>query len=125
MLDGITAGQAIGFGVPGSIIMAILGWLTKSYFENRKDKREDTKTERESESGIVETTGATLQIVRGEITYLAAQLIALRTENEQQAKLIKKQAEKIETCASTERQLNARLSALEAENATLRLGTGS
>jgi hypothetical protein len=125
MLDGITAGQAIGFGVPGSVIMGLLGWLAATYFKNREDKRADSKTERESESGIVETTGATLQIVRGEITYLAAQLIALRTENETQAKLIKKQAEKIETCASTERQLNIRLSALEAENALLRSGTGS
>ena len=125
MLDGITAGQAIGFGAPGAIIMGILGWLAATYFKSREDKRAGTKTERESESGIVETTGVTLQIVRTEISYLAAQLIALRAENEAQAKVIKKQAEKIESCATTERQLNARLSALEAENTLLKSGTGS
>jgi hypothetical protein len=45
-----------------------LGFVLNAYLARRKDVREDTKIERESESGIVETTRQALEMAREEMT---------------------------------------------------------
>lgn len=57
----------IGIGGPIGIVFMFLGFLLNAYLARRKDVREDVKIERESESGIVETTRAALSMAREEM----------------------------------------------------------
>jgi predicted RNase H-like nuclease (RuvC/YqgF family) len=93
-------------GSPIAIVALILGYLLKFYIDNRREKREDSKTERESESGIVETTNAALKIVREQMLNLGVDMKSLRDELETKTRKIS--------------QLEDRVRELERENATLR-----
>lgn len=70
----------IGIGGPVGIIFMFLGFLLNAYLARRKDVREDVKIERESESGIVETTRAALAMAREEMTALGLSRLEDRTE---------------------------------------------
>lgn len=64
----MTVTEYIGIGGPVGIIFAFLGFLLNAYLTKKKDDREDVKIERESESGIVETTKQALSMAREEMT---------------------------------------------------------
>lgn len=113
--------QVLGLGAPFAITMVLLGFATKAYFDKRKDSREDTRTERESESGIVETTRAAIAIVRGEMVSLAADLKLLREEKDRlKAKLDRVELSERNKGEEIEK-LKARVTDLEDENARLRV----
>lgn len=109
-------GQAIGVGGPVGIVITLLVFLAKSYFEKKKDDREETKSERESESGIVETTGAAIKIVREQMIALGTDLSTLRNENA----ILRLEIRKLEQAKEAEiKNLQNRVTALEKENARL------
>lgn len=82
----------IGIGGPVGIIFMFFGFLLNAYLARRKDVREDVKIERESESGIVETTRAALAMAREEMT--AAKVERIDDRNEYREKLAALRAEK-------------------------------
>jgi len=99
---------ALQIGGPFGILLAFAGFLVKSFLDKRADDREETKSERESESGIVETTNSALKIVREQMQALSVELNTLRQENTSlRAQLAN---------------LNGRLQYLEDENARLQGG---
>jgi chromosome segregation ATPase len=67
-------------GGPLAGLAAIAGFSLKAYLEKRRSDREDWKAERESESGIVETTKESLRIVRDQIAQMYAETQELRSQ---------------------------------------------
>lgn len=65
---------------PLAVLAAVAGFLLKAYLEKRKGDREDRKTDRESESGIVETTKETLRIVRDQMGQMYEETKVLRAQ---------------------------------------------
>lgn len=63
----MSIGEYLSIGGPPAVVLGILGFLLNAYLSKRKDDREETRLDRESESGIVETTRTTLQLVRAEL----------------------------------------------------------
>ena len=63
----MTAVEIFGVGGPAAGVAALLGFLLKAYLEKRGADREDLKSDRESESGIVETTRQALKLAREEM----------------------------------------------------------
>jgi hypothetical protein len=80
---GVDLAQILGIGGPSSIATALLFWLGKMWLDSRRDKREDVKTERESESGIVETTSALTRMVREQMLEMSKEMGQLKAENTQ------------------------------------------
>lgn len=78
--SGTTLAEILSIGGPLSGVLAAAMFLGKLWLDSRKDKREDTATERMSESGIVETTRAALQMVRSEMTSMAQDIAVLRAQ---------------------------------------------
>jgi len=74
----------VGIGGPASILTLILVWLLSVYKTKKTEDRADEQLERTSESGIVETTGAALLIVRDELTRIGQEQQRLRDENAEQ-----------------------------------------
>lgn len=72
--------EILSVGGPLSGVLAALMFLGKLWFDARKDKREDKASDRQSESGIVETTRAALEMVRNEMTEMYKQLAVLRQQ---------------------------------------------
>jgi len=80
---GIDLAQILGIGGPSSIATALLFWLGKMWLDNKREKRADVTTERESESGIVETTSALTKLVREQMLAMSTEMGALKAENDQ------------------------------------------
>lgn len=59
---------------------AVAGFFLKAYLEKRKSDRDDRKTDRESESGIVEATRDTLRIVREQMALMSMDMQVLRIQ---------------------------------------------
>lgn len=60
-------------------LSAIEGFFLKAYLEKRKGDREDRNADRESESGIVETTKEALRIARDQMAQMEADTKVLRS----------------------------------------------
>lgn len=76
----MTVTDYIGVGGPLSIVFAALGFLLNAYLARRKAAREDVQIERESETGIVETTRQALAMAREEMEVVN---LARRVEREE------------------------------------------
>jgi peptidoglycan hydrolase CwlO-like protein len=72
--------EILSVGGPLSGVLAALMFLGRIWFDSRKDKREDKASDRQSESGIVETTRAALEMVRNEMTEMYKQIAVLRQQ---------------------------------------------
>jgi hypothetical protein len=106
----------IGIGGPVGIVFMFFGFLLNAYIAKRKDNREDVKIERESESGIVETTRAALAMAREEMK--ATNLTRNEDREEYRDGLARLRAEK-----DTEIDvLRIKVAGLQAENERLRKG---
>jgi septal ring factor EnvC (AmiA/AmiB activator) len=70
----------VGTSGPLALLAAFAGFFLKAYLEKRKGDREDRKTDRESESGIVETTKETLRIVRDQMGQIYEETKILRSQ---------------------------------------------
>ena len=96
-------GSLIGNGGPLGIAAAVAGYLLKTAIDWQREKRagirEDKKTDREGDSQLVQTTDAALKMVRD-------QMLGQKTT--------------IDEHSATIRQLEKRVSELEAENLELR-----
>jgi DNA anti-recombination protein RmuC len=66
----------VGTGVP---LSAVAGFFLKAYLEKRKGDRADRKADRQSESGIVETTREALRIARDQMAQMEADTKVLRS----------------------------------------------
>lgn len=109
----------IGVGGPIGVICVFLGFLMNAYLAKRKDTREDVKIERESESGIVETTRQALAMARDEMK--AVNLARTDDREHQKRDLVALRAEK-----DTEIELlRIKVTALQAENERLKRGQGT
>lgn len=97
-----------GIGGTAGIAGAVLSYVLKAYIDKRSADREDAKVERESESGIVETTSVALKIVREQMVLLMSDMQELRNE-------VTSKTTRIKT-------LEERVSELEAENRQLKSG---
>ncbi|MGQ0715833.1 MAG: hypothetical protein ACT4NP_00725 [Pseudonocardiales bacterium] len=73
-------GTLVGISGPLAVFAAIAGFLLKAYLEKRKGDQEDRKVDRESESGIVETTKKTLRIVRDQMVQMSTEMQVLRSQ---------------------------------------------
>lgn len=120
--EGFDLGKIIGTGGPVAGVGAILGFLAKLWLDARKEKRADTLTDRESESGIVETTAAAIKLVRDQMIDMGKDIHALNSRitqlNIDNAVL---QAQVRDRDREVEK-LNDRVAVLEAENERLRRG---
>lgn len=74
-------------GPIGAICLAV-GFLFNMWLKSRQDKREGSKTERESESGIVETTSEAMKIVREQMKEMREDIKNLKAENAEKDKRI-------------------------------------
>jgi hypothetical protein len=74
-------------GSPVGVAAFVIGFLLKQYFEKKKDDREDTKSDRESETAIVETTKQAIKLVRDEIDAKSVSLIEARQERDEYLRL--------------------------------------
>jgi predicted RNase H-like nuclease (RuvC/YqgF family) len=88
--DGFDIGRLLGAGGPLGAAGLLLGYLAKLWLDSRKEKRQETLTERESESGIVETTRAAIQMVREQMVEMGKEISTLKTLREEDAKIIAK-----------------------------------
>lgn len=102
------AAEIFGVGGPVAGIAALLGFLLKAYLEKRGADRDDVKTDRESESGIVETTRHALALAREEMDAIDARRVKERTEYEERIARLNSECE-------------IRISRLVEENRSLRL----
>lgn len=100
--------QILSVGGPVSGVLAIVMFLGKLWLDSRKDKREDTATERQSESGIVETTRTALQLVRSEMQSMAQDIAVLRAQ-------VKDRDTEIEKLQNTVREQAAEIAVLRSE----------
>lgn len=73
--------EYIGVGGPVGIGFAILGFLLNAYLTKRRDDREEVKIERESETGIVETTKQALSMAREEMLAMNLQRLDERKDH--------------------------------------------
>jgi predicted RNase H-like nuclease (RuvC/YqgF family) len=88
--DGFDIGRLLGTGGPLGAAGLLLGYLAKLWLDSRKEKRQETLTERESESGIVETTRAAIQMVREQMVEMGKEISTLKSLREEDAKVIAK-----------------------------------
>lgn len=117
----MTVTEYIGVGGPIGIIFAFLGFLVNAYLSKRKDDREETKIERESESGIVETTKQALQMARDEMTAVNLARIDERREHEDRlARIRREKDEEIQRLRERSEKLVSEVKDLALENAQLR-----
>lgn len=78
--------EVLQIGGPWGVALAIVGFMVNAYFNKRKDDREETRLDRESESGIVETTKQALQLARDEMAAKQATLVEERKEHAAEVK---------------------------------------
>lgn len=116
---GTDLAKILGIGAPSGIAVSLLVYLTKLWLESREGKRKDKCTERESESGIVETTSALTKLVREQMLEMASEIKALKLQNEE----LQRQAAATKAEHATEiGKLNDRITGLEIDNEQLRCG---
>lgn len=125
MFGDLSALQGFGIGGFGMLILSLLTFIGNSYWKKRNETREDTKSERESESGIVETTSAAIEIVREQMVVMSVEMKELKQEN----KILDKRVDELE---NTERRhirkiedLELGMEKLERENKKLKNPLGS
>lgn len=107
---GVDFAKIAAIGGPSSIGSLLLAWLVKSYIDLRKEKREDTKSDRQNESSIVATTDALAKLVREQMVDMGASYKALQLQMNDMKQRHSQEIEK----------LQERISALEVENEQLR-----
>jgi hypothetical protein len=107
----------VGVGGPVGIIALIGGFLLKAYLTKRDQDRADDKGERESESGIVETTKTALGIVREQMAQFGIDMERMRLDIAAKEKKITDQGQEISS-------LKDRVAELERENLQLRQRAG-
>jgi hypothetical protein len=73
-------GALVGASGPLVVLAATVGFFLKAYLEKRKGDQEDRRVDRESESGIVETTSKTLWIVRDQMVLMSDEARVLRLQ---------------------------------------------
>lgn len=73
----------VGVGGSTSIIGGIIAILIKSYFDARKDQREQQASDVQTDSGIVDNAQKVVNLVRGESDRMAAQIDKLIARAEQ------------------------------------------
>lgn len=100
--------NTIGTAGPIAIITAVLGFLLKAYLDKRKDDREVIRVERESESGIVETTAQALKIVREQMVSMGTDMATLRQENVEKERRINDLEERVRELEEENRLLRVR-----------------
>lgn len=116
---GIDLAKILGIGGPSSIATALLFWLGKMWLDSRRNKREDVKTERESESGIVETTSALTKLVREQMLEMASDIKSLKSDNDR----LNYEIQRMRADHSIEvGKLQERITGLEMDNEQLRRG---
>lgn len=118
--SGIDIASILGVGGPVAGIFAILGYLLNAYLAKRKDDREDKRLKTESESGIVETTGKALEIVRSQMDRMELDQLALRDDNKTLANTCKTQDQEIRDQKLIIEKLEHRINWLEIDNRELR-----
>lgn len=109
----MTVVEYIGVGGPVGIGFAIIGFLLNAWLTKRRDDREEIKIERESETGIVETTKQALAMAREEM--LAMNLARLDERKDHHARIETLRQEKNEEIGH----LRNRVEALIRENQEL------
>lgn len=82
--------QVLSVGGPWSGVIVALGLLAKLWLDSRRDKREDTASDRQSESGIVETTSAVLVMIRSQMTEMEKDMAVLRARLQERDTTIEK-----------------------------------
>jgi DNA repair exonuclease SbcCD ATPase subunit len=102
----IDLSSPLGLGGLFTALGLILGALVKLYIDKRSADREEVKTNRQSESGIVETTRDTLRLVREEMQHVRKDMAELRAKNQGLERIVE--------------ELTERVRILETENARLR-----
>jgi hypothetical protein len=85
----VSIGEYLAVGGPTGIVLGILGFLLNAYLSKRKDDREERRLDRETETGIVETTKLTLVTVRSELQAMREARAQDRAEHTQQIQAIK------------------------------------
>lgn len=85
----MSIGEIIGVGGPIATVAAIFGFFINAWLQKRKDDREEIRSKRDSESGIVETTGQALRLVREQMSAMGKELKYLRAENDRKEQVIK------------------------------------
>jgi len=98
-----------GVGGTAGIAGAVLSYVLKAYIDKRNADREDTKVERESESGIVETTSVALRLVREQMGLLKSDMQELRDEISSKARRIRTLEERVFELEHENRQLKSGL----------------
>jgi hypothetical protein len=117
----MTITEYIGVGGPVGIVFAFVGFLLNAWLSKRKDDREEIKIERESESGIVETTKQALQMARDEMTAVNLARIDERKEHEERLTRIRREKdEEIEQLRARVEKLVFEVNSVAMENAQLR-----
>jgi chromosome segregation ATPase len=101
--------EFLSVGGPVSGVLAAVGFLTKMWLDSRKEKREDTASERQSESGIVETTRAALELVRKEMLSMGQDIAVLRAQVQDRDMQIEKLQDIVRTQAAEIAVLRAEL----------------
>lgn len=101
-------GSQLGTGGIIGGIGTILGFLAKLWLDARKEKRQDRLTDRESESGIVETTAAAIRLVRDQMTEMGKDIAILNARVGDRDREIEKLKERIEVLEAENEQLKRR-----------------
>lgn len=112
LLQAATEGAGLGNSLGTSGILggvgAIIGFLAKLWLDARKEKRQDRLTDRESESGIVETTAAAIRLVRDQMTEMGRDIAVLTARIADREREIEKLKERIEVVEAENEQLKRR-----------------
>ena len=102
----MTAIEIFGVGGPVAGVAALLGFLLKAYLEKRGADRDDVKLDRESESGIVETTKQALALAREEMIAIDDRRRKEREEFEQRVAQLSQEVERLTGALSQARNRN-------------------
>lgn len=100
--------QFLSVGGPISGVLAAIGFLTKLWLDSRKESREDKASDRQSESGIVETTRSALEMVRTQMIDMSQDIAVLRAQ-------VRDRDLEIEKLQNTVREQAAELAVLRAQ----------
>jgi methylthioribose-1-phosphate isomerase len=102
----MTAAEIFGVGGPAAGVAALLGFLLKAYLEKRGADRDDVKADRESESGIVETTRQALALARQEMLETDARRQKERDDCDQKIARLTAENERLTAALLQARNLN-------------------
>jgi hypothetical protein len=105
---GFDFGAFFGTGGPLAAIGAILGFVGKLWLDSRKEKREDRLTDRQSESGIVETTAAAIRLVREQMEAMGKDIAILNSRVADRDREIEKLKDRVEVLEAENEQLRRR-----------------